>query len=97
MEKSNIVVVLNSLLIYDYFGSREGVNPDPDEVRTSSIYMFTVTVFTGGIPVNIQQERWETQARGAGRRDERRRLADGGCEQHPGRQRLAPGEEVRCD
>ena len=34
MDKSNIVVVLNSLLIYDYFGGREGVNPDPDEVRT---------------------------------------------------------------
>ena len=59
--------------------------------------MFTVTVFTGWIPVNLQQERWETQARGARRRDERRRLAGGGCERHPGRQRLAPGEEVRCE
>ena len=30
-------MVINSLLIYDYVGGREGVNPDPYKVRTSSI------------------------------------------------------------
>ena len=30
-------MVINSLLIYDYVGGREGVNPDPDKVRISSI------------------------------------------------------------
>ena len=34
MKKSAIVVVINSLLIYDYVGGREDVNPDPDKVRT---------------------------------------------------------------
>ena len=80
VKKSAMVVVINSLLIYDYVGGWEGVNPDPDKVRTLSIYMFTGTVFTGGIPVDLQQERWETQACSAGRRDKRRRLAGGGCE-----------------
>ena len=37
MKKSNIIVVTNSLLIYDYVGGQEDVNPDPYEVRTSSI------------------------------------------------------------
>ena len=95
MKKISIVVVINSLLIYDYVGGWEGVNPDPDEVRTLSIYMFTGTVFIGGIPVDLQQERREKQARGAGRRDERRRLAGGGCERRPGGCRFALGEEVR--
>ena len=53
VKKSAIVVVINSLLIYEYVGGREGVNPDPDKVRTSSIYMFTGNMFTGGIPVDI--------------------------------------------
>ena len=37
MKKSSIVVVRNSLLIYDYVGGREDVNPDLDEVRSSRI------------------------------------------------------------
>ena len=37
LKKSAIVVVINSLLIYDYVGGWEDVNPDPDEVRTLSI------------------------------------------------------------
>ena len=37
MKKSAIVAVINSLLIYEYVGGREGVNPDPDKVRTSLI------------------------------------------------------------
>ena len=37
MNKSAIVVVTNSLLIYDYVGGREDVNPDPYKVQTSSI------------------------------------------------------------
>ena len=49
-------MVRNSLLVYDYVGGREGVNPDPDEVRTSSIYMFTGTIFRVGIPVDLQQQ-----------------------------------------
>ena len=53
LNKSAIVVVINSLLIYDYVGGREGVNSDPDEVRTSSIDMCTGNVSTGGIPVYI--------------------------------------------
>ena len=53
MKKSAIVAVIHILLIYDYNGGQEGVNPNPDEVRTSSIYMFTGTVFTGGIPVDL--------------------------------------------
>ena len=56
MKKSAIVVVINSLLIYDYVGGREGVNPDPDEVKTSSIYMCTGNVFTGGITVYVQMQ-----------------------------------------
>ena len=53
VKKSAIVVVINSLLIYDYVCSREGVNPDPYKVRISSIYMYTGTVFIGGIPVDL--------------------------------------------
>ena len=56
LKKSAFFVVRNSLLIYDYVGVQEGVNPDPDEVRTSSIYMFTGTVFRVGIPVDLQQQ-----------------------------------------
>ena len=78
MEKSAIVVVINSLLIYDYVDCQEGVNPDPYKVRTLSIYMFTGTVFTGGIPVDLQQERRETQERGAGRRAQGRAAEAGG-------------------
>ena len=37
MNKSAIVVVTNCLLIYDYVGGRENVNPDPYKVRTLSI------------------------------------------------------------
>ena len=37
MEKRAIVVVINSLLVYDYVGGREGINPDLYKVRTSSI------------------------------------------------------------
>ena len=95
VKKSAMVVVINSLLIYDYVGGWEGVNPDPDKVRTLSIYMFTGTVFTGGIPVDLQQERRETQAHGTERRDERQRLAGGGCKRRPGGRRFAPGEEMR--
>ena len=53
MKKSTIVVVINSLMIYDYVGGREGGNPDPYEVWNSSIYMFTGTVLTGEIPVDL--------------------------------------------
>ena len=38
--------------------------------------------------------RQQTQARGAGRREERRRLTGGGCRRSPGVQRFAPGEEA---
>ena len=37
MKNSAIVVAKNTLLIYDYVGGREDVNPDPYEVQTSSI------------------------------------------------------------
>ena len=46
-------MVINGLMIYDYVGGREGVNPDPYKVRNSSIYMFTGTVATDGIPVDL--------------------------------------------
>ena len=39
-------------------------------------------------------ERQQVQARGAGCRDKRRKLADGGCGRRPGGRRSAPGEEV---
>ena len=39
-------------------------------------------------------ERQQTQARGAGRIDERQRLSGGGYKRLPGGQRFAPGEEV---
>ena len=39
-------------------------------------------------------ERQQVQARGAGCRGERRKLAGGGCGRRPGGRRSAPGEEV---
>ena len=42
----------------------------------------------------LAQERKKMQAYGAGRRDERRRLAGGGCRERLGGQRFVPGEEV---
>ena len=40
-------------------------------------------------------KRRQTQERGAGRKDERRRIAGGECDQRPGGRHFAPGEEVR--
>ena len=39
-------------------------------------------------------KRRHMQARGAGRRDECRRLVSGGCGRHPGGRRLDSGEEL---
>ena len=47
LKKSAIVVVINSLLIYDYIGGWEDVNPDLEHI------MFTGTVAKGGIPVDL--------------------------------------------
>ena len=43
----------------------------------------------------LAREQKKTQACGVGCRDERRKLAGGGCRQCPCGQHLAPGEEVR--